>query len=265
MNREHHRLLDCAGQSDATALSDGQRRSYNPASPSTGKAVSRPTCHRSPKTWRQHRPYRRETTSFPSVPSVKSVVPTSETRLTPTTAAAPHRRPRSDCRPCGSPHPAADSFARCSRPRASRKAPRRASPKLPPDRSGNDGEETRGAGRRLRRAAFTPLQRPHDGARRSGLTAAPRNRARRFQSQRDCITQPRVARNELPWGRHPGSGPTLKGLHQTLLQFAPMMQPFQGWGGFRAGSPRVGPPWSGQPWAERWNPVGIQTRCRRGR
>src|SRR5258708_14364116 len=34
------------------------------------------------------------------------------------------------------------------------------------------------------------------------------------QSQRDCVIQPRVSMNELPWENGPKSGSTPKGLHQ---------------------------------------------------
>ncbi len=39
----------------------------------------------------------------------------------------------------------------------------------------------------------------------------------RFQSQRDCVLQPRVASNELPWVIKPKVSPTLKGLRQRPI------------------------------------------------
>jgi hypothetical protein len=44
-------------------------------------------------------------------------------------------------------------------------------------------------------------------------TAQSRRIAPLAQSRRDCTTQPRVARNELPWDHVPKSPDTLKGLH----------------------------------------------------
>src|SRR5437867_7982744 len=42
---------------------------------------------------------------------------------------------------------------------------------------------------------------------------------RGVQSRRDCINQPRVARNELPWGHEITIPSTLKGLQRALLAF----------------------------------------------
>src|SRR6266567_8942975 len=53
-----------------------------------------------------------------------------------------------------------------------------------------------------------------------------------FQSQRDCVLQPRVARDELPWGKSARECPTLKGLwrapplYPSAERWRP--QPFQG-------------------------------------
>jgi len=60
---------------------------------------------------------------------------------------------------------------------------------------------------------------------------------------------------------HPTKPPTLKGLHQREpdggggIFVRRVMQPFQGWGVFVGGVPRVAR--SGQPWAGSFNPVGI--------
>ena len=42
---------------------------------------------------------------------------------------------------------------------------------------------------------------------------------RGVQSRRDCINQPRVARNELPWGHEITTPSTLKGLQRLVLAF----------------------------------------------
>src|SRR2546428_11096515 len=85
-----------------------------------------------------------------------------------------------------------------------------------------------------------------------------------------AVNQPRVARNELPWGKRPTIPSTLKGLRQidrmTGLRHCAMLQDL----GLRFNPyrvddvvsryPRVAR--SSQPWAERWNPVGILIRQR---
>ena len=71
------------------------------------------------------------------------------------------------------------------------------------------------------------------------------------QSQRDCVFQPRVARNELPWV-HRQSLLNPEGVASRVAD--PCSNPFRVEGILRT-TPRVAR--SSQPWAEGWNPVGI--------
>src|SRR5258708_30127455 len=79
------------------------------------------------------------------------------------------------------------------------------------------------------------------------------------ESQRDSDTKPRVARNELPWGkRHNEYNPE---------RVAALRDENNGHGRNPVG---VGDAWAGvprvarssQPWAERHNPVGIGNPCK---
>ena len=85
--------------------------------------------------------------------------------------------------------------------------------------------------------------------------------ARQGESQRDSILQPRVARNELPWGWWLQDSPTLKGLRQWFWPSERQAAPLSGLVGFVDGFPRVGPPApfspAIQPWANGRNPFGI--------
>src|SRR2546430_511736 len=84
------------------------------------------------------------------------------------------------------------------------------------------------------------------------MTAAENRQEAAFpQSQRDCVTKPRVARNELPWVNRlcrlqPQWGcVTLLSLSRNPVGVVPI----------RAGLPRVAR--SSQPWALGRNPFGI--------
>jgi hypothetical protein len=86
---------------------------------------------------------------------------------------------------------------------------------------------------------------------------------RRFgQSQRDCVLQPRVARNELPWENENKSEPTPTGLRQAprVTDENRMAATALGLMIFAGRRPRVAP--GAQPWALRRNPVGIRTQPR---
>ena len=74
------------------------------------------------------------------------------------------------------------------------------------------------------------------------------------QSQRDCVSQPRVARNELPWVRPEKDPQPQRGCGHTHCSHRIMPQPFQGWIHCPP-FPRVAR--SSQPWALCRNPVGI--------
>jgi hypothetical protein len=52
-----------------------------------------------------------------------------------------------------------------------------------------------------------------DGERKATARAAPHTH---LQSRRDCVLQPRVARDELPWEISPKRETTLKGLRRHL-------------------------------------------------
>ena len=49
------------------------------------------------------------------------------------------------------------------------------------------------------------------------------------ESQRDSVTQPRVARHELPWEQRPGTFSTPTGLRRPRQWARSWMQPLQGW------------------------------------
>jgi len=81
-----------------------------------------------------------------------------------------------------------------------------------------------------------------------------------LQSQRDCVTQPRVARNELPWVK----GPMIRNPNGVVARFysrGHRPQPFQGCLRCRVRFPRVAR--SSQPWALLRNPFGIQRLVQR--
>ena len=80
----------------------------------------------------------------------------------------------------------------------------------------------------------------------------------RLQSQRDCVLQPRVARNELPWEITPKNYPTLKGLWQRSFPFQchdPEATTLSGLNPCNNSIPRVAR--CSQPWALWQNPFGI--------
>ncbi len=76
-----------------------------------------------------------------------------------------------------------------------------------------------------------------------------------LQSQRDCITQPWVARDELPWENCGKIISTPTGLHPSETNDQ-CCNPV-GVVDFFFSSPRVAR--ASQPWANRWNPVGIHS------
>ena len=77
-------------------------------------------------------------------------------------------------------------------------------------------------------------------------------RRRPGESQRDSSTQPRVARNELPWDTAPTIPQPQRGCVRSPRGG---LQPRWGWG-VRVRLPRVAR--SSQPWAEGLNPFGIE-------
>ena len=84
-----------------------------------------------------------------------------------------------------------------------------------------------------------------------------------FQSRRDCVLQPRVARNELPWeSPREREFSTLKGLRQELPKVSEQRNPeattLSGLEPRANRAPRVAR--SSQPWALGRNPFGILLR-----
>ena len=84
----------------------------------------------------------------------------------------------------------------------------------------------------------------------TGMASSPR-----FQSQRDCVTQPRVASNELPWVRSTNALQPQRGCGRINRSRSESPQPLQGCIHRRL-FPRVAR--SSQPWALLRNPFGIQ-------
>ena len=87
------------------------------------------------------------------------------------------------------------------------------------------------------------------------------NSARHSLSQRDYITQPRVARHELPWETGSEFSPTLKGLHHRLATGRARRDgcnPFRVEKFFDALTQGSAP--AAQPWAGGWNPFRILAR-----
>src|SRR5439155_19960479 len=92
---------------------------------------------------------------------------------------------------------------------------------------------------------------------------------RGVQSRRDCINQPRVARNELPWGHEITIPSTLKGLQRARpglprlhnwrmpIHRQPLIQPLQGCGLYDEHTQGNWVARSSQPWAECINPFGL--------
>src|SRR5258708_6981173 len=93
----------------------------------------------------------------------------------------------------------------------------------------------------------------HLATRKRGLLNLKRSRFE-AQSQRDCASKPRVARNELPWVNvHPSCQPQ-RGCATARRQ---RRNPLWGWGNSTA-LPREAPAAPSQPWALLRNPVGIE-------